>query len=287
MEVLWCMCAFFVAAAYSSTLTCDTASPGIHDFYSNAMSLKPHTDKVPLYNTMYGIFIMPLLAATNGGVGMKILEIGLGCDYARGNAGKGRTFANSARLWRKLAPRAELYEAEFDGKCVAHHQSLWNQLNIHTLVGDQGNNTVLDSWNMQTGGKYNIVIDDGSHRNADVLTAFNKLWPEVQPGGLYFIEDLHVGRHAAWDNTSGKAVMSDVLQSWIDQLLVADKYSKNAGCYSRLKRAPPGAPQCPNANAAAHIHALKQRSNFPLPLRAAFIFCQTYACVIGKHASEY
>ena len=274
----------FVAAAYSSTLTCDTASPGIHEFHSTAMSLKPHTDKVPLYNTMYGVFIMPLLAATNGGVGVKILEIGLGCDYARGNAGKGHTFANSARLWRKLAPRAELYEAEFDGKCVAHHQSLWDQLNIQTLVGDQGNNTVLDSWNKRTGGKYSIVIDDGSHRNADILTAFNRLWPEVRPGGLYFIEDLQVGRHAAWDNTGGEAVMSDVLQSWVDQLLVADKYSKNAGCYSRLKRAPPHARQCPNENAAAHIRARKQRSNFPLPSHAAFIFCQTYACVIGKHA---
>ena len=106
-----------VAAADSSTsaLTCDASTPGVQNFYSTAMSLTPHTDKVPLYNTMYGIFVMPLLAATNGGVGLKILEIGLGCDYARGNAGKGRTFANSARLWRKHRQRHRTCCAGYNG----------------------------------------------------------------------------------------------------------------------------------------------------------------------------
>ena len=275
-----------VAAAEGSALTCDASTPGIRDFYSTAMSLTPHTDKVPLYNTMYGMFVMPLLAATNGGAGMKILEIGLGCDYARGNAGKGRTFANSARLWRKLAPRAQLYEAEFDGKCVAHHRALWTQLNIHTLVGDQGNNSVLDSWNKESGGNYNIVIDDGSHSNAGILASFNKLWPEVRAGGLYFIEDLQVGRHAAWDTTHGEAVMSDVLQSWIEQLLVSEKYSTNAGCYSRLKRAPRGAPRCPDEQAPPHVRARQMRTKFPLPMHVAFVFYQTYACVVGKQTAD-
>lgn len=211
-------------------LTCGPSSPGLPAFYEAALSLAPYvTDKVQPrhamkgYETMYGIFMMPLLAATGGGAGLKFLEIGLGCDYVHGNAGPGRTQAKSARLWRKIAPKAELWEAEYDGNCVAKMKHLWSDLNIGTLVGDQGNSSVLDGWIRQSGGAYNAVIDDGSHRNADILASFNKLWPQVVPGGFYFIEDLQVGRHSSWDTTHGRAVMSDVLQSWTEQLLVSDR----------------------------------------------------------------
>jgi hypothetical protein len=42
----------------------------------------------------------------------------------------------------------------------------------------------------------------------------------VLPGGFYFIEDLQLGRHRSWDDSQGAAVISDVLQSWIDQKLI-------------------------------------------------------------------
>lgn len=278
-------------SADPSMLTCGASTTGMQRFHDAAMSLRPYvTDKVDelggmaRYETMYGIFMMPIIAATGGGAGIKILEIGLGCDYNRGNAGLGKTHAKSARLWRKVMPKAELWEAEYDGNCVAKMSHLWSDLNIHTLVGDQGNSSVLDSWIRRSGGAYNAVIDDGSHRNSDMLTSFHKLWPHVLPGGFYFIEDLQVGRHAAWDPTDGEAVMSDVLQAWIEQLLISDRYGKSAGCYSRLKRPPAGRERCPAASAAPHLRAQQMRARHPLPAEVAFVFCQSYACVVGKKA---
>jgi cephalosporin hydroxylase len=38
---------------------------------------------------------------------------------------------------------------------------------------------------------YDIIIDDGSHMNADIIAAFKNLWPVLNPGGLYCVEDLH------------------------------------------------------------------------------------------------
>jgi len=268
--------------------TCDASTRGVEAVYHAARSLAPFvTDKVSHdgslngYETMYGIFLIPLL--TNGGVGLKILEIGLGCDYSRGNAGLGRTHGASARLLRALAPEAQIWEAEYDRECVAAQHKLWRHLNISTLVGDQGNSSVVKSWIAKSGGGFNIVIDDGSHRNHDVYTSFMQLWPEVQPAGLYFIEDLQVGRHAGWDDTHGEAVMADVLSTWTEQLLVSRRYSAASGCYSRLKRPPAaGTPMCPDSAAVAHVHAKKMRDKFPLPPRVAFIFCQTYGCVVGK-----
>ena len=231
---------------------------------------------------MYGIFMVPLLAATSGGAGLKFLEIGLGCDYVKHGKNPHHTHAGSARLWRKLAPKAELWEAEFDRIYVEASRELWRELNINVLVGDQGNSSVLDSWLRQSGGAFDIVIDDGSHQNAHMLSSFHKLWPEVKPGGFYFIEDLHVGRHAAWDLTHGEAVIADVLHAWNEQLMSSSNYGARSGCFSRLRRGPPGAPDCPDWEAASHVHARQMRAKFPLPKQVAFIFCQDYACAVGK-----
>lgn len=38
---------------------------------------------------------------------------------------------------------------------------------------------------------YDIIIDDGSHLNADIIAAFKNLWPVLNPGGLYCVEDTH------------------------------------------------------------------------------------------------
>lgn len=38
---------------------------------------------------------------------------------------------------------------------------------------------------------FDIIIDDGSHLNADIIAAFKNLWPVLNPGGLYCVEDTH------------------------------------------------------------------------------------------------
>lgn len=40
-----------------------------------------------------------------------------------------------------------------------------------------------------------IIIDDGSHINADIIATFKNLWPVLAPGGLYCVEDVH----SSWD----------------------------------------------------------------------------------------
>ena len=265
-----------------SALTCSPGSRGPADFYSAALSFAPHvTDKVHhagvghYYELIYGIFMMPLLAATTGGDGLRILEIGLGCNYF---GKKHRTHAKSARLWRSLAPRATIWAAEYDARCVRENAALWRELRLNTLVGDQGNNATLSRWIGTSGGAFDVVIDDGSHRNSHVLTSFRALWPQLRPGGLYFFEDLLVGRHNRYDDTAGRAVVSDVLQAWMEQLLIPPNYGQRAGCSGPRDR------NCVNAKAPAHVRAAEMRARFPLPDNAAFVFCQRSACVVAKKA---
>lgn len=149
---------------------------------TGCQSAKLQSDKVTLagYQMMYGIYLMPLQQAAEP---PRLLEIGLGCTMTYG---PGR----SARLWRKLLPDAQLWEADVDAPCVLAHQSRLRAQGINVLRGDAGNASVVRSWVEQISGPLDAVIDDGSHRAADVLTAFATLWPAVRPGGLYFVEDI-------------------------------------------------------------------------------------------------
>ena len=103
----------------------------------------------------------------------------------------------SIKLWKKLFPHAELWEAEYNAQCVDHAKKR-NQLDgINVLVGDQSDSSVLDQWVEQSGGKFDAIIDDGGHTNCQISNTFDKLWPQLNPGGYYFIEDMHADRRSA------------------------------------------------------------------------------------------
>eukprot|EP00959_Pyramimonas_sp_CCMP1952_P457497 9475032-Pyramimonas_sp.AAC.1 len=198
---------------------------------------------------MYGMFL-PIGTRSR----VKLFEIGLGCTSYQTTKGA------SAQLWRKLFPRGELWFAEFDAACVTRLKGKGVIDDINVVVGDQGKVADLESWVTKTGGSFDVIIDDGSHRSRDILTSFNVLWYKaLKPGGLYFIEDLHVGRGPAqWYNpntTGDHLVFSDVLQDWQEQMLIDTRYVNKAA-----------------------------RFRNPLPDKVKWIFCQHRACVLAKCA---
>ena len=209
------------------------------DIYRNAaIGFKPVTDKVTdhTYQIMYGRFLLPYYHQIPT---MKMLEIGLGCNM---NYGPGASVA----LHKKLFPQAELWEAEYDAACVEKHRD-GTLKGINLLTGDQGDDTVLDGWIEQSGGKFDVVIDDGGHHNCQIWHSFQKLWPTVKPGGLYFIEDMHVAKleeyRGATTETCGKdLIVPEKLKEYMDDL----------------------------------IYDTKRKTD------VEFIFCQSEACVLGK-----
>lgn len=211
---------------------------GTDVFLDTAKALKPVTDKVTYhsYQTMYGRFLLPYYHLNPS---MKFLEIGLGCDMGYGPGA-------SVAVWRKLLPKAELWEAEFNGECVEKHRNGMLR-GINLLTGDQGRDTVLDEWIKTSGGDFDIVVDDGGHQNCQIWHSFQKLWPTVKPGGLYFIEDMHVAklkeyRAAETDTCKSDLIVPEKLKEKLDDL----------------------------------IYDTSPKSDIE------FIFCQREACVLGK-----
>ena len=87
----------------------------------------------------------------------------------------------SIKMWREYFSNAKLY-----GNDLRFHQYVldWG-LNVNWIKGNQSvNDTFKDLNNLD------VVIDDGSHRLKDQIKSFNILWPKLNPGGIYIIEDI-------------------------------------------------------------------------------------------------
>jgi hypothetical protein len=123
----------------------------------------------PIYERHFAKFV---------GRPIRLLEIGVG-------------HGGSLQLWKAyfghkaeidgldIDPRCEEYEEEQISITIADQRDLVDSPKLNALV--QG-----FCWR-------DIVIDDGSHRPEDQASSFAALWPHVEPGGVYLIEDCHNG----------------------------------------------------------------------------------------------
>jgi len=230
-------------------------------FYKAAKSIggNSFTDKVGPhhYQTMYGFLLLPTIEKFSvNKKKLKFLEIGYGCGQLNVGA--------SVKLWNNLFAdlNVEKWEAEYDLECInlAKSQGLLAGWNL--LLGDQGNVTTLDRWVKESGGNFDIIIDDGGHVHNMVLTSLSKLWPQLNPDGYYYIEDLEVAFWFPEQVKAGFPPVTKVLQAWIEVMHVGDVQMSNS----------------------PHHKAII--SHYPLPEGLDFILCQKHACVLHKKPSN-
>lgn len=231
---------------------------GEREFLRIALETAPNgqpTDKVVghLYQIMYGIFLIPLVNDfKTQNRKLKLLEIGMGCDMFYG-PGK------SVALWKKLLGNSGIiYEAEYNATCVNEAIKKKQLGGVHGLVGDQGDRNVLNEWVKSSDGNFDVIIDDGGHGNMQIYNSFDVLFHKgLAHGGLYFIEDLHVGRH----HTNESVAMTDIIQAWIEQLLIPSFLNDKR--FDNDKRS-------------------EMNKKYPIPSAIKWIFCQYESCVIAK-----
>jgi SAM-dependent methyltransferase len=113
----------------------------------------------PIYERHFAKFV---------GRDVRVLEIGVG-------------HGGSLQLWKRyFGKRAEILGLDIDERCKAYEEE-----HIEIYIGDQANPPYF--------GPLDIVIDDGSHRRQDQEASYKALWGQVNPGGIYLIEDCHDG----------------------------------------------------------------------------------------------
>lgn len=97
----------------------------------------------------------------------------------------------SIRMWREYYPNAEI---------VGIDTGLQSDLRIEgaTLLELDGTKPT----ELKKLGKFDIIIDDGSHMTADQQKSFNWLYyKQLNKGGVYILEDLHTSLIPAYVNS--------------------------------------------------------------------------------------
>jgi len=224
-----------------SEFRCTSKDSNIQHFRDLALSISPVTDKVTRhsYHVMYGIFLVTFRTKP-----IKFLEIGLGCNMHYGPGA-------SVQVWKKfLHPESEIWMADYDGQCVQKYaDSSPHMMGVKTLVGDQEDLSTLEQWVSITGGKFDVIIDDGGHHNAMMKNSFDVFWPTLNPGGMYFIEDLVCNYQAEYRKLKDGRRMADIIHLWNEALF----------------------------NEGEDLQLLSQK-----PSNLYFTFCQSGACAFAK-----
>eukprot|EP01041_Mallomonas_annulata_P012383 gene12383-26050_t len=213
------------------------------------------TDKVQLhaYQEMYGTFLFDIRdRARAAGVAVKFFEIGLGCGcqecYGNGS---------SIAIWKGIfGTNLNLWVAEFDIYCIDMYRSMGILNGANVIAGDQAKKADVDRWINESGGNFNVIVDDGGHKNYQIKASFDMLWDSLLPGGLYFVEDIQVGRSPRFQQGQGQGKKApafiDVVHHWVEQLGTGKAIPRRGGM------------------------------TIPLPRHVKWIMCQMEACVIAK-----
>lgn len=106
----------------------------------------------------------------------------------------------SMQMWLDYFERGSIY-----GIDITVNTNEWNtpgkspHQRYQCQQGNQSDATMwkcaMANWNITS---LDILIDDGSHMSGDIITAFECMWPNIVPGGMYCVEDLGV---SSWPGT--------------------------------------------------------------------------------------
>ena len=143
---------------------------------------KYETDKgdVHRYDVIYPRLLKPYLELNRP---IRLLEIGVASGA-------------SIRLWNDYLNKPQIFGIDIDPRAKRHESE-----NCTIFVGDQADEKFLQEVIQQTGGRWDIIIDDGGHRMHQQQISYRVLWPHIVSGGMYVIEDLHTSllRPSKWN----------------------------------------------------------------------------------------
>ena len=108
---------------------------------------------------------------------LKILEIGVGGYQDEDRGGQ------SLATWRDYFPKAQVTGIDIQKKVLDFGPR------VAIRQGSQVDADFLAAVVAER-GPFDLIVDDGSHRNEHVVETFRLLFPTLKPGGIYVVEDV-------------------------------------------------------------------------------------------------
>lgn len=139
---------------------------------------------------------------------MNLLEIGIGGSTRAGQGG------SSLRMWKWFFPKAAIVGLDIVNK------EFVRRTRIDTYQGSQDDEALLRRIHEEK-GPFRIIIDDGSHRSEHVRESFRVLFPLLEEGGLYVIEDTQTSywpEYGGSEDRSSPNTMMGMVKDLVDGL---------------------------------------------------------------------
>ncbi len=73
---------------------------------------------------------------------------------------------------------------------VACTQLKYDDPRIHVVVADANTDEAERAIAVHS-DRFDLIIDDGSHRSSDIVRSFVRYFPKLEQGGIFVVEDLH------------------------------------------------------------------------------------------------
>jgi hypothetical protein len=109
----------------------------------------------------------------------------------------------SLRMWGEYFDHATIVGIDIQPDCVRHAQG-----RCEVEIGSQDDVAFMDGLGRRR--RPDIVIDDGSHINDHIILTFRTMFPHLQPGGVYIVEDLHFHAGPGAAHHRGKTTESPI-----------------------------------------------------------------------------
>jgi hypothetical protein len=144
---------------------------------------------------------------------LNVLEIGIG---GYGDASKG---GNSLRMWKAYFRHSNIFGIDIYDK---RH---FEETRIKIFQGSQVDEVFLRDVIDRVGG-VDIVIDDGSHKNAHVIRTFEILFPLLRKDGIYVIEDTQTSYWPGYGGSSSDLSHPNTIMGYFTFLPHAINYEE-------------------------------------------------------------
>lgn len=163
----------------------------IADFFKTDKGAIKHS-----YTDIYARYLEPLRHKS-----IRLLEIGVACG-------------SSLKMWSKyLGPSSTIVGVDIRQECASLCQ---NYDNIKIVIADAASTTIP--------GPFDVIVDDGSHVSEDIVKTWNRLWPALNSGGYYIVEDMRCTHDASYQANftfpkHPSAFDRKHIMTWLDALM--------------------------------------------------------------------
>ena len=111
----------------------------------------------------------------------------------------------SLNMWRKYFSYAKIFGIDSGQE---HAIPVIDGVEIYK--GRQEDKVFLKEFIAGSGGKFDVIIDDGGHVSENIITSFTTLFSELSDGGIYVIEDLQQSYTGREGNPKGNNTVNMV-----------------------------------------------------------------------------